>query len=101
MGRQSDGTSIFSRQCFPFVSGNMQTTQLSPFFLLYGVDPRLPGDTASLQEAMVPLDDVERMEEAAEKTARSFDELGYARAAAYHRSKAQAETMRRRPQFGS
>ncbi|KAH9256184.1 hypothetical protein BASA81_005682 [Batrachochytrium salamandrivorans] len=66
----------------------------SPFFLLYGVDPRLPGDTAPPRETMMPLDQVEQMEERAKFTARSLEEIGQVRSAAYARSKAQAEAMR-------
>ena len=66
------------------------------FFLLYGVEPRLPGDDAPLRVGMQPLDDIERLEEHAELVARDFEELGDARAAAYTRSKAQAEAMRKR-----
>lgn len=45
---------------------------------------------------MQPLDEVERMEAEGEFYARSFEELGDARGAAYQRSKSQAELMRRR-----
>ncbi|KAH9266618.1 hypothetical protein BASA83_010421 [Batrachochytrium salamandrivorans] len=52
-------------------------------FLLYGVDPRLPGDTAPPRETMMPLDQVEQMEERAEFNARSLEEIGQVRSAAY------------------
>ncbi|KAH9266360.1 hypothetical protein BASA83_010597 [Batrachochytrium salamandrivorans] len=41
-------------------------TKQSPFYLLYGVHPRLPGDDGPIKETMAPLDDVELMEERAE-----------------------------------
>ncbi|KAH6581810.1 hypothetical protein BASA61_008882 [Batrachochytrium salamandrivorans] len=71
-------------------------TKKSPFYLLYGVEPRLPGDDNPIPEMMAPLDEIERMEERAEHTARNFDDLGMERAAAYHRSVAQAKAMRLR-----
>ncbi|KAH9244754.1 hypothetical protein BASA81_017811 [Batrachochytrium salamandrivorans] len=71
-------------------------TKQSPFYLLYGVHPRLPGDDGPIKETMAPLDDVELMEERAELTAREFDELGQHRTAAYHRSVAQAKAMQTR-----
>jgi transposase InsO family protein len=71
-------------------------TKYSPFFLLYGVEPRIPGDTSPLRSGMVPLDELEQMEERAEFTARGLDELGQARAAALKKSEAQAVAMKRR-----
>jgi transposase InsO family protein len=71
-------------------------TKHSPFYLMYGVHPRLPGDTAPLESAMQPLDELEEMEARGEYVARTFEELGNARRAAYERSKVQAEVMRKR-----
>ena len=71
-------------------------TKLSPFFLIYGLEPRLPGDDSPHKAWMEPLDELEEIEEQAEYQARTFEELGQARAAAYTRSTAQAEVMRRR-----
>ena len=71
-------------------------TRKSPFYLLYGVEPRLPGDSGPLLENMAPLDEIERTEQIAEETARSLEALGDARGAAYQRSTAQAEAMRKR-----
>ena len=71
-------------------------TKFSPFYLLYGVQPRLPGDTHPPRECMEDLDELEKREARQEFTARTLDELGQARAAAYHRSLAQAEKMQRR-----
>jgi hypothetical protein len=45
---------------------------------------------------MQPLDELERMEVEGEFYARTFDELGDARGAAYQRSKLQADLMRKR-----
>jgi hypothetical protein len=45
---------------------------------------------------MIPLDELEAREERAEFTARELDELGQARAAALHRTEAQAISMKRR-----
>jgi hypothetical protein len=68
-------------------------TKYSPFYLLYGVNPRIPMDTQPLRSDMQPLDEVEKMEERHEFSARTFEELGYDRSAAYHRSVAQAARM--------
>ncbi|KAH9244974.1 hypothetical protein BASA81_017581 [Batrachochytrium salamandrivorans] len=57
---------------------------------------KTPGDDNPIPEMMAPLDEIERMEERAEHTARNFDDLGMERAAAYHRSVAQAKAMRLR-----
>jgi transposase InsO family protein len=70
-------------------------TKHSPFYLLYGVEPRLPTDTNPLRSSMAPLDKLEEMEDRQDFTARTFDDLGYKRAAAYHRSEAQAVRMER------
>jgi hypothetical protein len=72
------------------------TTKFSPYYLMYGVHPRIPGDTAPLESAMQPLDDAEQAEVQGEERARIFEELGDARGAAYERSKTQAEAMRLR-----
>jgi transposase InsO family protein len=71
-------------------------TKFSPFYLLYGVHPRIPGDTRPLREDIQPLDELEQQEERGEMTARVLDEMGHARAAAHHRSKAQAGMMQKR-----
>ncbi len=71
-------------------------TKHSPFYLLYGVHPRLPGDSHPPPSKMQPLDEIEQMEQRGEFTARTLDEMGQARAAAYERSRIQAEAMRRR-----
>jgi hypothetical protein len=68
-------------------------TRKSPFFLLYGVDPRLPGDLDPPRQAMSPLSSLEQLEINNEFTARELDQLGQERAASYHRSVAQARRM--------
>jgi hypothetical protein len=71
-------------------------TKTSPFFLLFGVHPRLPGDSHPPPSKMQPLDEIERMEERGEFVARTLEDMGQARAAAFERSRVQAEAMRRR-----
>lgn len=71
-------------------------TRHSPFYLLYGIEPRLPGDTSPPDSFLAPLDELERREQRLEFTARELDHLGQSRAAAYHRSLAQAERIARR-----
>jgi transposase InsO family protein len=71
-------------------------TKYSPFFLLYGVEPRIPSDTRPLRSDIIPLDELEQMEERAEFTARGLEELGQARAAALKRSESQAIAMKAR-----
>jgi hypothetical protein len=68
-------------------------TGFKPFYLVYGTDPVLPGDINP--PAMVEMDEMERQEALGEHTARELEALGDARAAAHHRSRAQAIRMQR------
>lgn len=75
-------------------------TKFSPFYLMFGVEPRLPIDSTPPTSTMKPLDEIERMEERSEFIARNLDELGLARRAATERSLAQAEAMKLRNSGG-
>ena len=71
-------------------------TKFSPFYLAFGIEPRLPIDTLPPRSVMMPLDQIEQMEERSEFIAREFDALGLSRRAATERSIAQADAMRAR-----
>jgi transposase InsO family protein len=71
-------------------------TKKSPFNLLYGVEPRLPGDSNPPPEAMIPLDEFERQELNQEITIRELETLGQDRAASYLRSVSQADKISKR-----
>jgi transposase InsO family protein len=68
----------------------------SPFKLLYGVEARIPGDLRPPDSRMQPLDEVEKADQSSELLARELDALGQDRAAAYERSRRQAEKMRKK-----
>ncbi len=68
-------------------------TRKSPFYLLYGVEPHLPGDTSPPRESMEPLDLLEINEKKKVFTIRELEALGQDRAASYFRSLDQATKM--------
>jgi hypothetical protein len=65
-------------------------TKESPFYLLYGIHPRLPGDPDN-----PTIFDLSNEADVASFTNRELTRLGHARAAAYRRSQAQMDVMRR------
>jgi hypothetical protein len=69
-------------------------TRNSSFYLLYGVHPRLPGDTDPIREEMAPLTEQEREDLLNEARARALEALGRERGAAYLRSKTQGDRIR-------
>jgi hypothetical protein len=70
-------------------------TGFSPFQLVYGIEPTLPGDT------LRPLTDLEltELDDELDLPRRDIDNLQRARGLAYSRSEKQAEMMRQRFQF--
>lgn len=70
-------------------------TGFSPFQLLYGIEPTIPGDTL---RPLTTLESTE-LDEELEPPRRDFDNLQRARGLAYSRSEKQAEMMRQRHQF--
>jgi hypothetical protein len=67
------------------------TTRYSPFYLVYGVEPRLPGDHLPYD-----LNDFSNLGDPVEYTNRELEALGAARGAAHLRTQAQAESMKKR-----
>jgi len=65
-------------------------TKYSPFYLMYGTQPRLPGDMRNPELPPVAASD----EEILARNVQTMIELGYARGSAYHESQLQAERMR-------
>jgi hypothetical protein len=79
---------VLDKACFALRVRKHNVTQFSPFFLLYGRDPRLPGDTPPDK-----LFDFTSESERDRFTARELESLGQARAASLVRSQLQAKRM--------
>jgi hypothetical protein len=68
-------------------------TKRSPFYLLFGVDPRIPGDVMPPVSTLEPLDEVESRLLREEWTNRELQDLGVARGQAFIRTQAQRESL--------
>ncbi len=68
------------------------TTRYSPFYLLYGIEPRIPGDTEPPRESMTEW----TAETMNDFETRNIEQLQRARGMAYMRSLEQAEKMKKR-----
>jgi transposase InsO family protein len=68
-------------------------TKESPFYLLYGIEPRLPFDVLPPREINEPLDPIETFEQLSEWRANTLADLGQTRAAAYTRTEDQRKQM--------
>ncbi|KAH9262519.1 hypothetical protein BASA83_013782 [Batrachochytrium salamandrivorans] len=71
---------------------------LAILFIIWNT-PSTPHDETPPRSSLMPLDEIERMEENSEFIARNLEEVGQARSAANVRTKAQAEAMRKRNNF--
>jgi hypothetical protein len=64
-------------------------TKLSPFYVLFGLHPRLSGDFTPPNQLLAPLDEVEERLAVEGFTNRELEDLGVARGQAYLRTQAQ------------
>ncbi|KAH6601063.1 hypothetical protein BASA61_002092 [Batrachochytrium salamandrivorans] len=71
-------------------------TGILAILLLFGTHPRLPNDETPPRSSLMPLDEIERMEENSEFIARNLEEVGQARSAANVRTKAQGRSNAKR-----
>ncbi len=100
-GRTDRWDDVLPQALFAIRCRKHAVTGHSPFYLLYGVTPRLPADLDAPMGHLIPLDDVERMENEGGHMARLMDELGEARAAANIRSRVQGDAIRARGNFAA
>lgn len=92
-GRRDRWDEFLNQALFSVRVRTHSVTNFTPFYLLYGIEPRLPMDPRPPPATMTNLDDLELDELRNNITIRELEELGQHRASAYFRSLQQVDKM--------